>query len=146
MAFFILIFLEWLLLLAAASIFVGGIRGSILAAIILSGILFYKHPADFWRWEVYFLGGLILCILLLLYFVKKAGQSNIVTGLAGGIASLVVFGAFFTPLLAVLAWALVVGTGLIPKLKLKEVAWGFSPVLWRAFMGLLCLILGNIII
>lgn len=142
----ILVLLEWLLLLSAALIFMGGIRGAIAAVFIISGILWYTHPENFWNWEIPFLVGMIICIIALLYFVKKAGQSNIVTGLAGGIASLVVFGAFFTPILAVIAWALVVGTGLIPKIKLKEVGWGFSPVLWRAFMGLLCILIGNIMI
>lgn len=146
LAFMILVLLEWLLLLAAVLIFVGGIRGAMAAAFIISGILWYSHPENFWIWEIPFLIGIIVSIIILLYFVKKAGQSNIVTGLAGGIASLVVFGAFFTPILAVIAWALIVGTGLIPKIKLKEVGWGFSPVLWRIFMGLLCIVIGNIMI
>ncbi|MGE4273478.1 MAG: hypothetical protein ACRKFN_03140 [Desulfitobacterium sp.] len=146
MAFTILVFLEWLLLLAATMIFIGGIRGALAAALIMSGILWYTHPTNFWLWEILFLGGVGICIGILLYFVEKAGRSNIVAGLAGGIASLVVFGAFITPLLAILTWALVVGVGLIPKIKFKEVAWGFSPVLWRAVMGILCIVVGNILI
>lgn len=146
MAFVILVMLEWLLLLAAALIFMGGIRGASAAAFIMSGILWYTRPDQFWFWEIPFLIGLGLSIGMLLYFVKKAGESNIVTGLAGGIASLVVFGAFFTPMLAVIAWALIVGTGLIPKIRLKEVGWGASPVLWRAIMGISLIIVGNIII
>lgn len=146
MAFVILVLLEWMLLLAAALIFIGGIRGALAAAFIVSGILWYTHPDNFWQWEIPFLIGVGISIGILLYFVKKAGQSNIVTGLAGGIVSLVVFGAFFTPILAVIAWALIVGTGLIPKIRLKEVGWGFSPVLWRALMGILCIVIGNIMI
>lgn len=146
MAFVVLILLEWLLLLAAASVFIGGIRGALVAALILSGIVWYTHPDNFWSLEVPILIGALICIGILLYLVKKAGQSNIVAGLAGGIASLVIFGAFFTPLLAVIAWALVVGTGLIPKIKLKEAAWGVSPMLWRALLGILCIVIGNLMI
>ncbi|AGA69935.1 hypothetical protein Desdi_2512 [Desulfitobacterium dichloroeliminans LMG P-21439] len=146
MAFAILVLLEWLLLLAAAMIFIGGIRGALAATLIMSGILWYTHPDNFWLWELIFLSGVGISIGILYYFLRKAGQSNIVAGLAGGIASLVIFGAFITPLLAILAWALVVGVGLIPKIKFKEVAWGFSPVLWRAVMGLLCVVVGNILI
>ncbi|HHY26501.1 MAG TPA: hypothetical protein GX523_07100 [Desulfitobacterium dehalogenans] len=146
MAFVALVVLEWLLLLAAALIFMGGIRGALAAAFIISGILWYTHPDNFWLWEVPFIIGVFISIGALLYFAKKARQSNVVAGLAGGIASLVVFGAFFTPILAVIVWALIVGTGLIPKIRLKEVVWGISPILWRALMGILCIIFGNVMI
>ena len=128
MAFVVLILLEWLLLLAAASVFIGGIRGALVAALILSGIVWYTHPDNFWSLEVPFLIGALIGIGVLWYFVKKAGQSSIVAGLAGGIASLVI------------------GTGLIPKIKLKEVAWGVSPMLWRALLGILCIVIGNLMI
>lgn len=146
LSFLTLVILEWFLLLAATLVFFGGIRGTFGAAFILSCIAFYTRPDNFWAWEIPLLIGVGVCLAFLLFFVHKAGQSNIVTGIAGGIAGLVVFGALMTPFLAILVWALVMGVGMVPQTKLKNVLWGFSPVLWRGIMGLLCIIVGNIMI
>ncbi|NMA68774.1 MAG: hypothetical protein GX958_05085 [Desulfitobacterium sp.] len=146
MSFITLVILEWFLLLAATLVFFGGIRGTIGAIFILSCIAFYTRPDSFWVWETSLLIGVGVCLAFLYFFAYKAGQGNIVMGLAGGIAGLVVFGALMTPFIAILIWALVMGVGLIPQTKLKNVLWGFSPVLWRGIMGLLCILVGNLMI
>lgn len=146
LSFITLVILEWFLLLTATLVFFGGIRGTLGAAFILSCIAWYTRPDSFWAWEIPLLIGVGVCLGLLYFFVYKAGQSNIVTGIAGGIAGLVVFGALMTPSLAILIWAMVMGAGLIPEMKIKNVLWGFSPVLWRGVMGFLCILLGNLMI
>lgn len=144
--FWELVFLEWLLLFAAAMTFMGGIRGTLAATVLLSGIAWFTQPTNFWNWEIPFLICVAITLGILLFLARKAGDSEIVSGLAGGMASLVVFGAFFTPFLALVLWALLVGTGLIPKLRVKQVLWGFSPMLWRVVMGIGWVIYGNILL
>lgn len=124
----------------------GGIRGVLAATVILSSIAWATQPMSFWKWEIPFLIGVAVAIGILLLLIRKAGKSELVTGLAGGIASLVIFGAFFTPLFALLAWALIVGTGLIPKIKVKQVLWGMAPMLWRMVMGIGWVIFGNFLL
>lgn len=145
--FWTLVVIEWLLLLAAAMTFMGGIRGTLVTTFLLSGIAWFTHPTDFWKWEVPFLIGVAITLGILLVLARKAGKkSEIVSGLAGGVASLVVFGAFITPFLALFLWALIMGTGLIPKLKLDTVLWGVSPMLWRVVMGIGWIIYGNLLL
>lgn len=144
--FWTLVVLEWLLLFAAAMTFMGGIRGTFVTTLLLSGLAWFTHPTDFWKWEIPFLIGVAITLGILLVLVRKAGKSEIVSGLAGGVASLVVFGASLTPFLALFLWALVLGTGLVPKLNVKTVLWGFSPMLWRAAMGIGWIIYGNLLL
>lgn len=144
MAFWELIVLEWLLLLAAAMTFIGGIRGILPSVAILSVIAWFNHPGDFWAWEIPFLiiGGILVAIQLLL--VRKAGNQQIVTGVAGRLTSLFILGAFLTPLAAVILWGVIIGTGLIPMMKVKPTLWGFAPILWRLAMGIIWIVYGNV--
>lgn len=144
--FWVLVVLEWILLFAAAMTFMGGIRGTLVATLLLSGLAWFTHPRDFWKWEIPFLIGVMITIGILLVLARKAGKSEIISGLAGGVASLVVFGAFITPFLALFLWALIMGTGLVPKLNIKTVLWGFSPMLWRAVMGIGWIVYGNLLL
>ena len=146
LSFLELVFLEWLFLLAAGMTFMGGIRGALAATVILSGIVWMKHPTNFWAWERLLLIGVSISLGILMLLIRKAGKSELVAGLAGGLASLVVFGAFFTPFLALLSWALVVGTGLIPKFRVKQVFWGMAPMLWRVVIGVGWIVFGNILL
>lgn len=146
MAFAELVLIEWLLLLAAGITFMGGTRGVFAATVLLSGIVWATQPTRFLIWEIPLLIGVALSLAILWWFVRKAGKSELVIGLAGGIASLVVFGAFFTPILAIISWALIIGTGLIPRINTKQILWGIAPMLWRIVMGLGWLVLGNILI
>lgn len=124
----------------------GGTRGVFAATVLFSGLIWVVQPARFLDWEIPLLIGVALSLGILWWFVRKAGKSEVVIGLAGGIVSLVVFGAFFTPLLAIFSWALIVGTGLIPKINTKQIIWGIAPMLWRMVMGLGWLIFGNILL
>lgn len=144
--FWELLVLEGLLLLTAGMTFIGGIRGALAATLILSGIAWFIHPTNFWKWEIPFLISVAITLGILLFLARKAGNSEIVSGLGGGVASLVVFGAFLTPLLAIFLGALIVGTGLIPKLRVKQVLWGFSPMIWRVVMGIGWIIYGNFLL
>lgn len=146
LSFWELVVLEGLLLLAAGMTFMGGIRGTLAATVILSGIVWMTHSTNFWAWEFPLLIGLLFSLGILKLLIRKAGKSEIVAGFAGGLASLVVFGAFFTPLLALLGWALIVGTGLIPKLRVKEIIWGMAPMFWRVVIGVGWIIYGNVLL
>jgi hypothetical protein len=141
--FWELFVLEGLLLLASGVTLVGGVRGALAGTVLLSSIAWFTHPTNFWSWEIPFLIGVAIALGILLFLARKAGTSDNVAGLAGGMASMVVFGAFLTPLLALFFWAMIIGTGLIPRLRGKQVLWGFAPVLWRAFMGIGWVIYGN---
>ena len=146
MAFGMLLLIEWLLLFAAGMTFMGGIKGILASVVILSGVAGLTHPFDFWKWELALMIGVCLAIGILVYLSKKAEKSGVVIGLAGGLATFVVLGAFITPILALIATALVIGTGLIPQVKLNQVLWGMSPALWRALMGVCWIIIGNLML
>lgn len=146
MEFIFLVLLEGALLLTAGMIFFGGIRGTVAATIALSGINFLVHNGEqFWSWEIPLLIGGIVGSLLLLAVGRIANRSQVVTGLVGGLISLVLFGAFITPIAAIIFWALVVGTGIISKDKKSQVLWSFAPTILRLVLGIGWIIYGNIL-
>lgn len=144
--FVFLLLLEGALLLSAGMIFFGGVWGTIAATVALSGINFLVHDIEqFWRWETPLLIGGTLGIITLLVVGRVANKSQVVTGLVGGLISLVLFGAFITPIAAIILWALVVGTGIIPKDKKSQVLWSFAPTILRLILGIGWIIYGNIL-
>ena len=146
MEFIFLVLLEGALLLSAGMIFFGGVQGTVAATVTLSGINFLVHDLEqFWAWEPRILLGGIVGSLLLLVVGKIANKSQVVSGLVGGLISLVLFGAFVTPIAAIILWALVVGTGIIPKDKTSQVLWSFAPTILRLILGLAWIICGNIL-
>lgn len=146
MGFILLVLLEGALLLSAGMIFFGGIRGTIAATVALSGINFLAHDVEqFWHWEPRLLIGGIVAVLLLLAVGRIANKSQVVTGLVGGIISLVLFGAFITPIAAIILWALVVGIGIIPIGKKSQVLWSIAPTVVRVILGIGLIIYGNIL-
>lgn len=140
----LIILLELILLLAAGMTLFGGIRGILGSTLTLTliNVLYHDLPG-FWLWERPLLLGSAAGIIILLMINHKAEESHAISGLAGGLISLVMFGAFITPVLALLIWALIVGTGLIPRRRKQEVLWGFAPPIWRALLGLGMIIYGN---
>ena len=141
-----LVLLEGVLLLSAGMIFFGGIWGTVAATIALSGVNFFTHDLEqFWSWELPLMLGGLVGMLLLLIVGRIANKSQVVTSLAEGLISLVLFGAFITPIVAIIFWALVVGTGIIPKNKISQVLWGFAPTILRLILGLGWIIYGNIL-
>lgn len=146
MGFVQLVLLEGVLFLSAGMIFFGGIWGTVAATVALSGINFFIHDlAQFWRWEIPLLLWGVVGMLLQLIVGRIANKSQVVTGLVGGLISLVLFGAFITPIAAIILWALVVGTGIIPKNKRSQVLWSFAPTIVRLLLGLGWIIYGNIL-
>ena len=146
MEFVFLVLLEGALLLSAGMIFFGGIRGTVVATVVLSGINFLVHDLEqFWNWETPLLLGGIVGILLLLIVGQFANKSKVVVGLVGGLISLVLFGAFVTPIAAIILWALVVGTGFIPIDKKSQILWSFAPTILRLILGVGWIIYGNIL-
>ena len=146
MGFVFLVLLEGALLLSAGLIFMGGIRGIVAATVLLSGINYLVHDIEqFWRWETPLLLGGIIGIVLLLIVGRIANKTQVVSGLVGGLISLVLFGAFITPIVAIILWALVVGTGIIPRDKNSEVLWSFAPTILRLILGIGWIIYGNIL-
>lgn len=146
MTFWQLIVLEGLLLLAAGMTIVAGIRGIIGASLILTSLIGLLKQQEFWNWELPLVLGVSGAVVLLLYLSRKAGKSELAMGLVGGMASLVVFGAFLTPFIALMSWAIIVGMGLVPHLRRKQVLWGIAPILWRTFLGLTWIVWGNILV
>jgi len=146
LGFVFLVLLEGALLLSAGLIFMGGIRGIVAATVLLSGINYLVHDIEqFWRWETPLLLGGIIGIVLLLIVGRIANKTQVVSGLVGGLISLVLFGAFITPIVAIILWALVVGTGIIPRDKNSEVLWSFAPTILRLILGIGWIIYGNIL-
>jgi len=144
--FVFLVLLEEALLLSAGMIFFGGSRGTLAATVALSGINLLVHEVEqFWHWEIPLLVGGLVGILLLLAVGRIANKKQVVTGLVGGLISLVLFGAFITPIAALIFWALVVGTGIIPKDKKSQVLWSFAPTILRLLLGIGWIIYGNIL-
>lgn len=146
MGFIQLVLLEGVLLLSAGMIFFGGIWGTIAATAALSGInALFHEAAQFWNWEIFLLCGGTVGVVFLLIVGRIANKSNFAHGLVGGLISMVLYGAFITPILALILWVLVVGLGLVPKNKKSQVLLGFSPTILRLALGLVLIICGNIL-
>ncbi|CAA7601702.1 Hypothetical protein DEACI_2369 [Acididesulfobacillus acetoxydans] len=141
------ILVEGLLVWAGGLTFFGGVRGVLASAVVVTVLNFLLNGGPgFWFWEVILIVGSGSGIILLYFVGHKIGEQGVVQGLTGGLISLVLFGVFFTPVLGLLAWALLVGTGLIPKLKRKQVVWSLMPSLCRIALGLAWILLGNLMI
>ncbi len=146
MGFIQLVLLEGVLFLCAGMIFFGGTWGTIAATIALSGINFLVHDDEqFWRCELPLLLMGLVGVLLLVFAGRIANKSQVVSGLVGGMISLVLFGAFITPIAAIIIWALVVGMGIIPKHKNNQILWSLAPTFLRLILGLGWIIYGNIL-
>jgi hypothetical protein len=146
LGFIQLVLLEGVLLLSAGMIFFGGIWGTVAATVVLSGINVLAHDnVQFWRWEIPLLFVGLVGILLLLFVGRIANKSQVVSGLAGGFIALVFFGAFITPIAALILWSLIVGMGIIPKNKQNKVLWSLIPTFVRVILGLGWIIYGNIL-
>lgn len=144
MEFIQLVLLEAVLLLCAGIIFFGGIWGTVVATVALSVINYLAHDsAKFWYWEITVLISGVVGIILLFIIGRLANKTEIVGGLIGGLATLVLFGAFTTPIVAILLWALVIGTGVIPKSKKSKLLWSLTPTFLRIILGLGWIIFGN---
>lgn len=141
-----LVILELVLLLAAGIIFFGGIWGTVMATVLLTVLNLFTHNAGlFWRWEPPLLIMGLAGVILLVISGRIADRSQVVGGLVGGFITLVLFGAFITPIVALILWALIIGTGIIPKSKKSQVLWSFAPTILRLILGLLWIVYGNIL-
>jgi len=131
--------------MSAGIILLGGRKGLLLAGMILSILNLVAHPnQQFWQWEFILIVGLSIGSLALEIINRKA-QDQVFSGLVGGFISLVVFGVFATPLLAIIVWVLIVGTGLVPKTKNLKGIWELMPTVWRVVMGLAGIVYGNLL-
>jgi hypothetical protein len=139
-----MILFEGLLIAAAGITYVSGIRGLVIAGGLVSIINFSVNKiTDFWMWEGFLILGSTLGILALIGLNYKARKVRAMSGLVGGIISLVLFGIFFTPILTLVSWALIIGTGLRPRQSPGTLFWGFTPSICRAVLGLGWIIFGN---
>ncbi len=145
MGFGSLVLLELLLVLAAGLVIFGGVKGIFATSIILSAINYSAgYPDQFWRRENYLLLGVGCGLLVLFILTRQARRGSKIQGMAAGMASIVLLGAFVTPVMAIIIWALFVGTGLIRKGRKGEFAWGLAPAMWRLVMALAVILYGNI--
>jgi hypothetical protein len=139
-----MILFEGLLIAAAGITYISGVRGMVIAGGLVSVINFSVHETtDFWKWEGFLILGSAFGILVLIGLNYQARKVRAMSGLVGGIISLVLFGVFFTPLLALVSWALIIGTGLRPRQSPGTLFWGFMPSICRAVLGLGWIIFGN---
>lgn len=146
MGFIQLVLLEGVLLLSAGIIFFGGIWGTVAASVVLSGVnLLFNQATRFWYWEIILLCGGTVGVVLLLIVGRMVNKSRFTHGLVGGLISLVLFGAFITPILALIIWAMVIGTGFVPKNQKSQVLSSFAPTIVRLLLGLTWVIFGNIL-
>lgn len=137
---------EGILVMAAGLTFFGGIRGIIFSALLLSLLNALQPGNGFWPREGIVLLAAVCFAFLLVLVNRKAGASGVVNGVVGSFISLIVFAVFATPILALVVWLLVVGTGLIPHVHRKQVYWGIAPTLLRILMGLGWIVLGNLVV
>lgn len=147
MGFAGLVLLETVLCLTGGAVFMAGKKGIALAVVCLSllnitGVLFF-HAAGFWLREILILLSSGAAVVLLNFFNRRAQSHHMVMGLTGGIISLVLFGAFLSPLAAVIVWILVIGAGLIPRQRKNAVFWGILPTAFRCLLGIGVVIGGN---
>lgn len=146
LGFMQLVILEGVLLLSAGMIFFGGIRGTVAATVVVSGINYLAHEGgQFWNWEIPLLIGGLVGSLLLFFVGRKGNKTQVIGGLIGGLSGLIFFGAFATPIVAVLIWALVFGAGLIPKNKISQLLWSFAPSFLRIILGIGWIVYGNLL-
>ncbi|MDQ7095517.1 hypothetical protein REC12_18170 [Desulfosporosinus sp. PR] len=125
-------------------IFFGGIWGTVASTVVITGLNIFVHSfGEFWYWEIPLLFGGALGVLLLLFIAKLSKQSKAVSGIVGGLIGLVLFGAFLTPMAAIVLWILVVGMGLIPKSQNKHILLSLAPTILRLALGLGSIIFGN---
>lgn len=143
MGFGKLILVESILMLSAGLIFYGGIRGILASTVVVSIMNFLRPSQDFLAWEISLLIGTGVGIFLLYIVNRKAGKTGVVNGLAGNLLSLVLFAAFVTPILALIIWLLVFGTGVIPRIKGKQIVWSVTPTVVRILLGACFIIYGN---
>ncbi|AFM42362.1 hypothetical protein Desaci_3474 [Desulfosporosinus acidiphilus SJ4] len=146
LGFLQLVAFEILLLVSGGVIFFGGIRGTIAAMAVLSILNwgFHSLGPQFWHWEIpLFIGG-AFGILSQFVLGKIAGKTHIVSGLVGGLVGLIFFGAFMTPVAAIILWILVIGMGLIPKNSNRNLLWSFAPAIFRIILCIGGIIFGNI--
>lgn len=144
LGFIQLVLLEGLLLFSAGMIFFGGIWGTVGATVVITGVNLLFHPVEhFWNWEIPLILGGTLGVLLLLFLGKITNRGEVVSGLVGGLIGLVLFGAFLTPMAAIVLWILVVGLGIIPKNQNKHILLSFAPTILRLIIGLVGIIFGN---
>ena len=146
MHFLQLMLLEFILLLAAGIIFFGGIRGTVMATLLLTLLnLIVNRAGQFWRWEPLLLIMGLAGVILEMVFGRLARRSQVVSSLVGGFISLVLFGAFITPIAALMLWVLIIGMGIVPKAKKSQFLWSFAPTVLRFILGLVWIIYGNIL-
>lgn len=145
MEFVQLFFWEWIILLGAGFTLLGGKKGLWLTGAFLSIInLSWHRPEEFWAWELILLAGVAVGALGF-RLVNRNVQDKVISGLLGGFISLLAFGAFTSPLAALVIWSLIVGTGLIPKLKGKRLIWQVLPTIWRTVMAIGWIVYGNLL-
>lgn len=146
MGFFQLVLLEGVLLLCAGMIFFGGIRGTIIALIALSAINLLIHQVtQFWYWEIPLIVGGFIGILVERFLGHFANKSQIIAGPVGGLMSLVLFGAFVTPVAAIVLLGLILGTGIMPKIEIRQFIWSITPTFLRLTLGIALIIYGNVL-
>lgn len=144
MGFIYLLLIELLLLFSAGLIFFGGIWGTIAAVFVISLINILHHSlAQFWHWEISIVIGGIIGVACLMLLRKKSDSNQGFSALAGGFIGLVFFGAFMTPVAAVILWILVVGLGLIQNFQTKPQIRIFFPLIFRIILGICGIIFGN---
>lgn len=146
MGFGLLVLWEIILLLLGGLIVFGGIKGILTTTVVLSLINFLVgYPAQFWRRENFILLGLGFGLMVLFIISWKARRGSKIQGLSSGIATIVLLGAFVTPVAALVIWILIGGAGLIKKGRKGEVFWGFAPSVWRLLLAIAAIIYGNVL-
>lgn len=144
MGFITMVLLELLLLFCAGAVFFGEIRGLIIAGISLS-VLNWQGSSEnqFLLQEGLIVFGVFAGSFLFFFVKRKLRTKQVVVGFAGSLMALVMFGAVFNPLIALLGWLLVVGAGLVLLPKNRQIFWIILPLSVRAVLGLGVIIYGN---
>ncbi len=115
--------------------------GSALTAVGITGVLLVKQ-----LWLPALITLTMLGLSMLFSFVSArhrplTGTGSLVSGLAGSIIVVLVFGIFFGPVTSVFLWLVISGLQLLPQFKSKARSYLFNS-LWRSSLAAVWLGLG----
>jgi len=136
--------LELVLLVCASLVICNGVVGMVASGIVLSGINFwFNDPSQVLKWELILMLGIAVGLGGQYFASHKARNAQFSVGLMGGIVGFIVFGAFVTPVLAIVLWLITIGFRMFAGLKKGDMIWGAAPALWRSVLALGIVLYGN---
>lgn len=137
---------EGVLILAAGLTFLGGVRGVVVSAVLLSLLNAGQSGSGFWLREGILALAACCGMLMLVLVNRKSGANGVVNGVVGSFLSLIIFAVFVTPILALVVWMVIVGAGMVPRMHRGQVLGSFAPTLIRVVLAIGWILVGNLVV